>query len=624
MEETTRSEIEVRREGSVTPSVKGKGRKKQRNPALWKKNVQKKALYTSKCLPKLPDCHHKDRKDLHCSKVTLQDVRKFHNMFYPRKMDYSSVKIEQDNMILKYTLTESPKRQRARGERKQVTKTWHKYYIPVTKHGETKQYQICQKTFLSILNISKKRVQRLCRMHFETGASPKETRGGDRRSQAHTEQRKSVKSFIEALVPIESHYCRNTQTNKQYLDSNLTIAELHKLYNSSRSEEGLKVKYEYFRNIFVKEYNISFESPAVDACSKCLQYEERCKSDRNTREIEIEFECHKRRANAFFGLLKRDEENTITFSFDCQKNLVLPKIPDQATYYSRQLYLYNFTICEGTSNAPQTLENTFIYTWTEADSHKGSCEIASAVYHRLTSTELGGIEVIRLFADGCGGQNKNTIMICMLMKLLHDVPTNIREIQLIFPVPGHSFIPPDRVFGRIEKELKKISTISSPEQYYKIFEKYGTVLKIGRDFNVYNWKAATGEIVRKPNNWHFQFSVSKRFIITRGKTPTADILVRGEPGYNTDVGIARKVLKPNRKVAEINPVQIAVGIPVKQTKRDDINKLLRLHYGEDWQTLPALLFYKNIIFADCETDNDNVSEDENEGGPMRDVNDSCV
>lgn len=54
------------------------------------------------------------------------------------------------------------------------------------------------------------------------------------------------------------------------------------------------------------------------------------------------------KASCFYDMLKTAEESTVRkLSFDCQKNLALPRVPDQAAYYSRQLYFYNFTICVG-------------------------------------------------------------------------------------------------------------------------------------------------------------------------------------------------------------------------------------------------------------------------------------
>lgn len=171
------------------------------------------------------------------------------------------------------------------------------------------------------------------------------------------------------------------------------------------------------------------------------------KLESGDKSVETEYKLHKARADCFFTQLKTQNEDEITLSFDCQKNLVLPKIPDQAAYYSRQFYLNNFTICQGTSKDKQTKDKVFIYHWTESDFKKGSNEIASAVFHRLKNTDLHNVSTVRLFADGCGGQNRNGSMICMLQYwLVNEAPANVKQVCLIFPVPGHSYMPPDRVF----------------------------------------------------------------------------------------------------------------------------------------------------------------------------------
>lgn len=84
------------------------------------------------------------------------------------------------------------------------------------------------------------------------------------------------------------------------------------------------------------------------------------------------------KAESFFNILRKDVEGKRVISFDCQKNLILPKLPDQSSYYLRQLYLYNFTVYEGLSTDSQTKCNTFCYTWLEREYAKGSCQIASA------------------------------------------------------------------------------------------------------------------------------------------------------------------------------------------------------------------------------------------------------
>lgn len=55
-----------------------------------------------------------------------------------------------------------------------------------------------------------------------------------------------------------------------------------------------------------------------------------------------------------------------------------------------------------------------------------------------------------------GGQNKNRILIAMCARWLLSTE-NITDVELVFPVRGHSFMPSDRVFGVCEKEFKQNS-----------------------------------------------------------------------------------------------------------------------------------------------------------------------
>lgn len=83
-----------------------------------------------------------------------------------------------------------------------------------------------------------------------------------------------------------------------------------------------------------------------------------------------QFCVHKLRAKRFFDIMRDESPNVVTFSYDCQKNMPLPKIPDQATYYSRQLYVYNFTMVQGSPKCKLAKHNVFSYTWSELDRPK--------------------------------------------------------------------------------------------------------------------------------------------------------------------------------------------------------------------------------------------------------------
>nr|CAH7719251.1 unnamed protein product [Callosobruchus chinensis] len=114
------------------------------------------------------------------------------------------------------------------------------------------------------------------------------------------------------------------------------------MYNSE-VDGDLKVKQCFFRNIFVRQYNIGFGSPKVDICSTCLRFSEKMKRIIDQQEkirVMTQQRVHKLRSKAFYDLLREDNPKIATFSFDCQKNLPLPKIPDQACFFSMQVNLY--------------------------------------------------------------------------------------------------------------------------------------------------------------------------------------------------------------------------------------------------------------------------------------------
>lgn len=68
----------------------------------------------------------------------------------------------------------------------------------------------------------------------------------------------------------------------------------------------------------------------------------------------------------------------------------------------------------------------------------------------------------------------------MLAKwLISYAPDHVTCIEITFPVVVHSFLSPDRVFGLIEKDLKKKATILQPEEYEEVLGKHGIVHHVG-------------------------------------------------------------------------------------------------------------------------------------------------
>lgn len=516
----------------------------------------------------------------------MTDIRRFHELFYKEpNRQY------QNDVILKYVRVQRPGKI---GSSKEQLTT---YFIPAKTDQKVTLKKVCRTLFLATLGIKKDRLTRLCQHFLKCGNSPKETRGGDSRSANFEEKRKSVKSFIESLTSVESHYVRNKNVTRFYLSSDLTIAKLYNIYLSTVTNKDLLVNYHYFYNIFVKDYNISTKSPATDVCSTCLSLGEEIKRTELVQDktiLKVRLDVHKAKAAWFYRLLKTEEDETIVLSFDCQKNLSLPKIPDQSVYYARQICLYNLTVCIGTSTSQRTLDNTFSYVWVEDEFPKSSNEVSSAIYDILDRLDLHEKKLVRLFADGCGGQNKNSILITMLLQWMskQDDPP---QIEAIFPVVGHSFMPPDRIFGLIERKIRKLTNILTPEEYLRIINKYSTVRRLGIDCKVFNFKKKCEEVVKKPGNWHFPFMKSKRYILNKvtNKKGKASYTVRGEITYGLDIGKGLPVQKKGKNFGTVEDVK--KGVYLKKEKLADVQRLLIKHFGESWRNDNSLEYYVRLI-----------------------------
>lgn len=356
----------------------------------------------------------------------------------------------------------------------------------------------------------------------------------------------------------------------------------------------VQVEYDYCENIFNKYFNIGFGSPSVYKCSTCASLESRIdvgKNGEKRTELQMQLNVHKVRSNIFYTQLQDNNPRELILSYDCQKNLVLPKIPDQAAYYSRQMYLYNFTISEDHSKSPQTVDSTFSYLWLENEYPKGSNQITSAVYHRLIQTSFNGISKLKLFSDGCGGQNKNKTMIGILNHwFLNEAPTNLETVEIWFPVVGHSFIPPDRIFGNLERQFNQLTIIENPDGYISMVS-----FKLGEDCLVQDWKNHAEKILKGAGNWHFQFQKSKKLILTKSNNKNI-VLVQEGPFYNLEGGVLKSLKKIGKHFKNVClPTTLAIGSISKQAKLNDIKKLLDLHFGHEWISNESLKFYLNLF-----------------------------
>ncbi|XP_039278564.1 uncharacterized protein LOC120350175 [Nilaparvata lugens] len=420
----------------VVPIKDGeKPTKKTPDKSTWKRTKEKIARHKPSQMPEFPKCNHFTGA-FQCRTLTMRDVQKFHGLFYKRPE-----RQHQNNFILRNVEIKNVQRRRSREhktkEKSQLLRTT-KYFVKTTAGDKV---PVCMNSFLSILGVSRFRVNNITN-ELKKNGEVVERRGGFRKKEKYSTQKISIMNFINTLKCVESHYCRERSCRK-YLPSDLNVKKLWRIYSSKN--KNLAVKLSFFRKIFNTQYNIGFGTPRTDVCSTCLSLREKIKCEMDAvkkNELLTEKRVHRLRYKAFYKKLQEKDNDILILSFDCQKNLALPKIPDQSTYYSRQFYFQNFTVVKGHSRGPLNPSTVTSYCWTENEYSKDSNLISSCVFDCLRSTDLTLYKKVRLISDGCGGQNKNSILVAMCHSWLWCfAPNNIEEVELVFPVTGHSFYP---------------------------------------------------------------------------------------------------------------------------------------------------------------------------------------
>lgn len=94
-------------------------------------------------------------------------------------------------------------------------------------------------------------------------------------------------------------------------------------------------------------------------------------------------------------------------------------------------------------------------------------------------------------ADGCGGQNIKSILIAKAR--LISAPSNIKYVEIIFPITGHFYLPPDWVFALTEKKIKQKEVIIKPEEYVEVISEHATIPRLTDEVPVLNWKETCKE-----------------------------------------------------------------------------------------------------------------------------------
>lgn len=235
------------------------------------------------------------------------------------------------------------------------------------------------------------------------------------------------------------------------------------------------------------------------------------------------------------------------------------------------------------------------YVWTEDWASRGSTEIGSALLNYLDLLDYDGINLIRLFCDGCAGQNKNSHIIHTLIYWLRRSPQHVTEITLTFPVRGHSFMAADRSFGRVEKILRKNPVITSKDEYIKIYNEVGTTKTLGKDWQIYDIKGLEN-IYKKVAG----ISDTKRISlkkIRKANQSTTEIKVTTYNHYRFQSGteVGHSLLKKGKQDDQVPLNQVKYKHCLPDKKKKSLRHLMQENFGNNWESRADLIWYKNLL-----------------------------
>lgn len=535
-----------------------------------------------------PTCQHREGR-FECRTISKNILAKA-----KRNVFLQLNKTQQDKRLSFLMDVTVPKRERVRGNARKNKR--HRVAVKYFLLSSDRRISVCSDFFKKLFGVGQRRLNTIAE-GIKTGRGVIDKRGGDHKVKTYAGKRKKVYEFIANLKACESHYSRN-KSQRLYLPSSLNINKLFKQYNTAVSNE-LKVKKTFFTKIFETKFNLGFGSPACDTCSYCQRTRteiHNCQDAHQKQSLMANLMVHKTRAKAFHKLMKENPFGSVTYVFDLQQVQPIPKLSIGEAFYARQISLYCFCVTDVAS------QNPVFYMWNETQAGRGAQEISSALIDFLKKSNFDEtITSIRLFADGCGGQNKNQHVIHALTYWLQkESPQAIKEISLYFPVRGHSYLPADRIFGRVEKSLRKVEEILVPSDYYKIYGDVANNIRVlDRKWDIRDYKIVMSVLKKIDRISEMKRIFLKTIVKTNNET---EVKIKMEATYRYDditktfSSLSKRGHNINRdlKNLEICPLQNNI----KEKKVVDVINLLKARFGEDWEenvSLSVLQFYENAV-----------------------------
>lgn len=161
--------------------------------------------------------------------------------------------------------------------------------------------------------------------------------------------------------------------------------------------------------------------PATDSCSTCLSLKEEIKraNQDNDNKIFLNFklDVHKAKAASFYRMLKTEEDDTIVLTTLTAKKTWSYQNYRISRFTMQDKYIYIIWLSVKETLPPHGIIRIHFLTYgSKTNTQKVRMKyLRQCMCDVLAKLDLPG-EKSYTSADGCGGQNKNTIIVTMLLQ----------------------------------------------------------------------------------------------------------------------------------------------------------------------------------------------------------------
>lgn len=437
--------------------------------SIKKRNVQRGEEYVTKSGKTIPAKIFKAQDScpcrLHCSqKIDVATQKKLFEQYY-RLNDWTQKTLYLRSLTKRIPVKESFNPIISR--RKNVCK----YFL--SDSNGTHQ-QVCLAFLSKCLSVPGSKIKTTIK-YAEKNPSAQEQRGKFATKKFEEHDLNFLRQFIKSFPSYESHY-KISASKKKYLSPFLNIRRMYKEYalKCSFMKKKICLPEWKFRDIFNKEFVLSFRRPKIDTCRKCDNIKSRLQSEPNAsthfKLLNLRDEHMKivdktwKQFNDCVTSAKIPENKEEVLTFDLQRALEVPSISTSQAFYTRQLWCYNLCVYD------EVRRIGYMYLWDETVASRGSQEISSCLYKFFSNHIPKDTKKITLYSDSCGGQNRNIKMSMMLINFLQNrwKCPSLNTIEQRFFVSGHSYNMCDSCFAVIMKQRKITENVFVPKHWYQL------------------------------------------------------------------------------------------------------------------------------------------------------------